>query len=384
MRAAHLLFRMASLLSIAVFWALAGAAPAEAAAYKAAAVTFDPAWGDVDGNIRRIVDAANAAADQGARLLVFPETATTGYIFDDIAMIQPYLDTIPGKATEALAKVAAERNIFISIGLAERDAVSGLAYNSAALIGPKGLIGKYRKHGLNPQDQRWASPGNLGFPVFDTGLGRITLLICYDDTYWQYGRLGLLHDADVIAWSSASDRVMPGTPAKDAKADHSTVANVQYLAAHNGAWVVAATRNGVETNPLTKQQLYYNGGASIWGPTGDKIAQAPVTAPNVTASGVTNILIAEIDPAAGKAIREKLSALRRPELYGLLALHRAPTDADASPKARPVELAAQAAAAAVTMAVAVQLVKIVVLAEAVGVHLGLALLQILYSNLVYK
>ena len=91
--------------------------------------------------------------------------------------------------------------------------VTGLGYNTAALIGPDGYIGKYRKHGLNAQDQRWVANGDLGFPVFDTELGRITMLICYDDTYWQYGRLAALHDVDIIAWVSASDRVMPGTPA---------------------------------------------------------------------------------------------------------------------------------------------------------------------------
>jgi predicted amidohydrolase len=318
-------------------------APVAASPFKAAAITFDPAWGDVDGNIRRIVEAANKAADQGARLLVFPETATTGYIFDSFAMARPFLDPIPGKATDALAKVTAARNIYISIGLAEFDPASGLAYNSAALVGPKGYIGKYRKHGLNPQDQLLFAQGNLGFPVFDTELGRIMPLICYDDTYWQYGRMSLLHDADIIAWSSVSDRVMPGTPAKLAKADHSTVANVQYLSAHNGVFVVAATRNGIETNPLTKQQLYYNGGSSIWNPKGEKIAQAPVSPPETIPSGTTSILIADIDPEAGKPVRDALLALRRPSLYGLLALHRAPTDARATTQPRKIDLAAQAA-----------------------------------------
>lgn len=321
-------------------------ARASATSFKAAAVTFDPAWGDVDGNIRRIVDAANKAADLGAKLLVFPETATSGYIFDSFSMISPFLDTIPGKATDALTRVAAERNVYISIGIAERDVGSGLGYNSAALIGPKGYIGKYRKIGLNSQDQRWANQGNLGFPVFDTELGRLTLLICYDDTYWQYARLSLLHDVDIIAWSSASDRVMPGTPFNEAKGDHSTVANVQYLAAHNGAWVVATTRNGIETNPLTRQQLYYNGGSSIWNPGGEIIAQAPVTPPEILPSGVADIIIAEIEPARSKAVRDRLFALRRPELYGLLALHRAPTDAGATSNPHQIEISAQAIASA--------------------------------------
>ncbi|KTC85454.1 N-carbamoyl-D-amino acid hydrolase [Legionella drozanskii LLAP-1] len=204
--------------------------------------------------------------------------------------------------------------------------MSGLGYNTSALIGPEGYIGKYRKHGLNSQDQRWTSVGNVGFPVFDTELGRISLLICYDDTYWQYARLALLHQVDIIAWSSVSDRVMPGTPPEQAKGDHSTIASVQHLSADTGAWVVAATRNGIETNPITQQQLYYNGGSSIWDPSGNKVAQLPVLKPEVLASGVHGVAIATIEPGKSAPVREELLKRRRPEMYGVLALHRAPTD----------------------------------------------------------
>lgn len=311
--------------------------------YKAAAVAYDPAWGDLDGNIERIVAAVEEVSTTGARLLVFPEQATTGYIFDDFDMVRPYLDTIPGRATDAIGKVAKAKNVYVTVGIAEIDPVSGLGYNAVALVGPEGYIGKYRKHGLNSQDQRWVSPGNLGFPVFDTELGRIMLLICYDDTYWQYARLALLHDVDVLAWSSASDRVMPGSPKPEFKLDHSTIANVQYLSRYTGAWVVAATRNGIETNPKTGQKLYYNGGSSLWSPTGNKIAQADVVPPENLPSGVHGIALADIDIAQSKPVRDQLLKRRRPELYGLLALHRAPTDSQATAKAAFPTLAAQAA-----------------------------------------
>jgi predicted amidohydrolase len=313
------------------------------APFKAAAVAYDPQWGDLEGNIARIAAAANQVADSGARLLVFPEQATVGYIFDNFEMVRPYLDTIPGKTTAALEKVTADRNIYVTVGIAELDADSGLGFNTVALIGPKGYIGKYRKHGLNSQDQRWVSQGNTGFPVFDTELGRIMLLICYDDTYWQFGRLAALHDVDVIAWSSASDRVMPGTPASEATGNHSTVANVQYLSKFSGAWVVAATRNGIETNPITNQKLYYNGGSSIWSPIGDKIAQAEVFPPETFKPGLNGFVTAQIDVAQTAPVRQALLEQRRPELYGLLALHRSPTDANASTQTFKPKLAAQAA-----------------------------------------
>jgi predicted amidohydrolase len=305
---------------------------------KVAAVAFDPAWGDLDGNIARMAAGIEEVAKQGVRLAVLPETATTGYIFDSFAMVKPYLDTVPGKATDALEKITRTHHMYVSVGLAEIDPASGLAYNSAALIGPNGYIGKYRKHGLNAQDQLWATAGNLGFPVFDTEIGRISLLICYDDTYWQYARLAALDDVDIIAWSSVSDRVMPGTPAAQAMGDHSTVANVQYLSAVSGAWVIASTRNGIEENPITRQRLYYNGGSSIWNPQSKNIAQLPVMPPEVLPSGVHGVAMADIAPADAAPVRAALLARRRPEMYGLLALHRAPTDAVATATPRRVKL----------------------------------------------
>jgi predicted amidohydrolase len=298
--------------------------------YKAAAIVYDPAWGDLDGNIARISAAVDAAGAQGVKLAVLPEQATIGYIFDSFAMVRPYLDTIPGKTTDALSKVTMRHHMYVAVGIAELDPVTGLGYNTAALVGPNGYIGKYRKHGLNPQDQAWVTPGDGGFPVFDTELGRLSMLICYDDTYWQYPRLAALHNVDVVAWLSSSDRVTPGTPPAQAKGDHSTVATVQHIAAFNGVWLVAATRDGIEKNPQTGQTLYYNGGSSIWDPSGNKVAQAPVVQPEVLSPGAHGMIVAEITPSMSAPVRNAVLARRRPGMYGLLALHRAPTDSNAT------------------------------------------------------
>nr|WP_202972533.1 nitrilase-related carbon-nitrogen hydrolase [Legionella drozanskii] len=74
--------------------------------FKAAAVAYDPAWGDLDGNIERMVIGVENVAKQDVKLAVLPETANMGYIFDDFAMVRPFLDTVPGKTTDALLKVA--------------------------------------------------------------------------------------------------------------------------------------------------------------------------------------------------------------------------------------------------------------------------------------
>jgi predicted amidohydrolase len=201
------------LLAVIAPWLQLCAAEEPLKSYKAAAVVYDPAWGDLDGNIARIAAGVDKAGERGVKLAVLPEQATIGYIFGSFAMVRPYLDTIPGKTTDALAKITARHHMYVAVGIAELDPVTGLGYNTAALVGPKGYIGKYRKHGLNSQDQAWVTPGDGGFPVFDTELGRVMMLICYDDTYWQYPRLAALHNVDVVAWLSSSDRVTSGTPA---------------------------------------------------------------------------------------------------------------------------------------------------------------------------
>jgi predicted amidohydrolase len=307
---------------------------------KVAAVDFVPAWGDLDGNIARLAQAVEKAAREGVNYAVFPETAVSGYLFSDPAQIAPYLDTIPGKTTASLLPILARTGMYMSVGIAERDVETGLAYNSAVLLGPKGVIGKYRKIGLNPQDQKVFAPGNTDVEVFDTPIGRIGLVICYDDTYWQYPRLAALRGAQIIGWHSVSDRVMPGTPAAEATGDHSTVSNVQYMSAQNGVWVVAATRSGIETNSITGRKLYYNGGSSIWSPEGRKLAQAPVVPPEELAPGLHGVFSATITPSDSNTVRAARLALRRPALYlPLLALHRSPVDGNATGAQRSVSLA---------------------------------------------
>jgi predicted amidohydrolase len=307
---------------------------------KVAAVDFVPAWGDLDGNIARLAQAAEKVAADKVDFAVFPETAVSGYLFSDSAQLAPFVDTIPGRTTAAILPVLQRTGMYMTVGIAEREAATGLVYNTAVLMGPNGIIGKYRKNGLNPQDQKVFAPGTTGVEVFDTPLGRVALLICYDDTYWQYGRLAALRGAQIIAWHSVSDRVMPGTPPAQATGNHSTVASVQYLSGQNGVWVVGATRSGIETNPVTGGKLYYNGGSSIWSPKGEKIVQAPVVPPEYLPPGLAGVYSASIVPADADKERTAMLARRRPDLYPVLALHRSPTDANATITERLVALTA--------------------------------------------
>ena len=296
-----------------------------------AAVDFVPAWGSIDTNISNLVQAVEKVAKQGVDFAVFPETAQSGYLFSDNAELEPFLDTIPGKTTDAILPLLKKHNMYMAVGIAERDVQTNIPYNSAVLMGPDGIIGTYRKIGLNSQDRKVFGPGNTGINVFDTPIGKIALLICFDDTYWQYARIAMLKGAQIIAWHSVSDRVMPNASAKEKLGDHSTVAHVQHMSALNGVWVVGATRSGIETNPNNNSQVYYNGGSSIWNPLGEKIAQAPVIGPVVLPNGLHGIYTAKINVSQSDAIRERILKRRRPKLYNpLLALHRVPTDINAT------------------------------------------------------
>jgi predicted amidohydrolase len=308
---------------------------------KVAAGDFIPAWGDRDGNIRRLVQAVERVAAEGVHYAVFPETAISGYNFADPAQLAPFVDTIPGRATDALLPLLRRTGMYMSIGIAEKDATTGIFYNTAVLMGPEGIVGKYRKNGLNGQDVQLFGPGDTDVGVFDTAIGRIALIICYDDTYWQYDRLAALRGAQIIGWHSVSDRVMPGTPPAKARANHSTVASVQHMSALNGLWVIGATRSGIERNPINGSEFYYNGGSSIWSPQGRRLVQAPVVPPAVLPPGLNGIFATTIIPAEADAVREQRLAARRPGLYTpWLALRRAPVDNTATATPRSVQFAA--------------------------------------------
>jgi predicted amidohydrolase len=311
----------------------------ESKPFKVAAVEFNPELFEFDRNIRRARAVAEEAARNGARLIVMPEAALSGYIYRDLEQFRPYLDTVPGKGTDAVAEVCATHRCYIAIGIAEIDPATGLTYNTGALVGPAGYIGKYRKNGLNPSDILWFTPGNTGYPVFETELGNICMIICYDDTYWEPGRLAAIKRADIIAYICSSDRVFTQLgPAS--RGNHSTIAAVQQLSAWNGLAMVAADRNNVESNPTTGISVIYGGAASIWQADGHRTGHLPATNQNMTSANPGSILYGEINPALYSNDQKSTLARRRPELYGDLAFYKAPTDTQASTQSHRITISA--------------------------------------------
>ncbi|KRE36433.1 nitrilase-related carbon-nitrogen hydrolase [Paenibacillus sp. Soil724D2] len=221
--------------------------------YKAAAVQFNPVLGDLENNRRRMTDMLIEAAEQGAKLIVFPEMASSGYVWEDRKEISPYVETIPGPTTDAVLAVASKHQCYVVIGLPEVDPGTGAYYNSAVLVGPEGIVGSYRKTHLFAADPRWAREGNDGVQVFETKIGRIALLICMDAMYFEPSRIAALQRADIIAfptnWVGASNNPPSKTWCLRAK--------------ENGLFWIASNRSD------TERGAQFTGGSAIIDQNGD-------------------------------------------------------------------------------------------------------------------
>lgn len=170
-----------------------------------------PQTANKNANLEKMTRFVHEAAQQGAQLVVFPELALTGYHcgdrFFDVA------ETIPGATTDYFTQLARKHDIHIIWGMVEKT-LPGILYNAAALVGPEGYIGRWRKNTLPGHatdmagagafpDRRYFSAGSE-LEVYDTAIGRIGVLICYDIFFPELARLLTLKGADVIVGISGS------------------------------------------------------------------------------------------------------------------------------------------------------------------------------------
>jgi predicted amidohydrolase len=161
-------------------------------------------------NLDRVSELLGMAALRGAKLVVFPECAITGYVFGSREEAMPLAEPVPGPSTEALADLCAQRDVHAVVGLLETDGEH--LYNAAALVGPQGVVGTYRKVHLPYLGvDRFADRGSGPFRVYDTPLAKIGLLICYDANFPEACRVLALGGAEIIAlptnWPTGRDKV---------------------------------------------------------------------------------------------------------------------------------------------------------------------------------
>lgn len=171
---------------------------------------------DVDRNLAATIDDINKAAENGAQLIVLPELHRSLY-FCQTESLQHFdlAESIPGPTTEALSEVARENNVVIVASIFERR-TKGIYHNTAVVLESNGEIaGIYRKMHI-PDDpgyyeKYYFTPGDLGFKAIDTSVGKIGVLVCWDQWYPEAARLTALAGADLIViptaigWDPADD-----------------------------------------------------------------------------------------------------------------------------------------------------------------------------------
>ncbi len=166
--------------------------------YRVAAIQYESTLGAREQNTGDLLRLVEEAAQHEARLIVLPEMATTGYCWESREEIAPHVEPIPGPTTDRFQQLAAHYGCYIAVSLPEVDPDTNIYYNSVALLGPEGIVGTYRKIHSYISEPRWARDGDIGMPVWETPLGRLTALICMDAEYFEAARIPALHGADVI------------------------------------------------------------------------------------------------------------------------------------------------------------------------------------------
>ena len=202
-------------------------------------------------NLQKAVALVEEAAQSGAEVICLPELFQTQYFCqrEDIALFD-LADTVPGPTTETLSKIAKARGVVIVAPLFERRA-PGVYHNSAAIIDANGeVVGLYRKMHI-PDDPAYYekfyfTPGDLGFRAFNTQVGRIATLICWDQWYPEGARVTALKGAETLFFPTAigwhpSEKEEFGERQYDA---WQTIQRAHAIA--NGVFVCAVNRVGHE------------------------------------------------------------------------------------------------------------------------------------------
>ena len=180
-------------------------------------VNYGSIWNDKAASIGKVKRLIGEAADQGINILVFPELSLSGYESnEDNTMHREFAETIPGPTTEEIAALTKKLDIYVILGMPERDpGDAATCYISCPLLGPEGFIGNYRKLHLGTPPlfrESLCFTGGDSVPVFATRYGPIGIQICAD--FWVFpelSRILMLKGARIIVNSTAS-MSMPERP----------------------------------------------------------------------------------------------------------------------------------------------------------------------------
>ncbi|MFH1079306.1 MAG: nitrilase-related carbon-nitrogen hydrolase [Pseudomonadota bacterium] len=161
---------------------------------KAGFIQFDPLFGNVKDNIEKAIQLIESL---DADIIVLPEFFNTGYLFTSKQEAKDLAEIIPGgPTTEALCNIARKKNLYLVGGLVEQ--AGDRLYNAAILVSPQGHVATYRKVHLFNEETLWFTPGDRGFEVYDIGLCKLGIMICFDWIFPEAMRVLALKGADLI------------------------------------------------------------------------------------------------------------------------------------------------------------------------------------------
>jgi len=217
-----------------------------------------PKLGNKKRNLRQISEQAFKARKKNVDLLVFPELHLTGYTMRD--EVSHLAESIPGPSTRKVETLAREHGVHVVFGMPEESEVKGVIHNTAVFVGPKGLVGRYRKIHLPThsvfEERRYYRPGQEA-SVFKTDIGVIGLSICYDLYFPELTRLQALQGAELLVCISASPGLRP----------RFFEGFCLSRAMENAVYLAYVNRVGIE------EGLQFWGGSRVIAPNGSVLAQ---------------------------------------------------------------------------------------------------------------
>lgn len=216
-------------------------------------------------NMQRLAESIKALASEGAELIILQELHNSLY-FCQVENVNNFdlAEPIPGPSTEFFGSLAKELGVVIVTSLFEKRA-AGLYHNTAVVIERDGTIaGKYRKMHI-PDDPAYYekfyfTPGDLGFYPIDTSVGRLGVLVCWDQWYPEAARLMALQGAEMLIYPTAIGFESSDEPAEQQRQREAWTTVQRGHAVANGLPVVAVNRVGHETDPSGM-----TGGIEFWG-----------------------------------------------------------------------------------------------------------------------
>lgn len=262
---------------------------------------------DPQSNLNYSIAQIHAAAAAGADLVVLPELHLGPYFCQNEDFLHfSSAESIPGPTTEILAKLAKDLNIVIVSTLFEKRA-PGLYHNTAVVLDKDGtLAGKYRKMHI-PDDpgfyeKYYFTPGDLGFQPISTSIGKLGILICWDQWFPEAARLMALAGAEILIYPTAIGWNPEDDQAEQERQLDAWITIQRAHAVANGIPVIACNRIGFEKAPDSDAGIDFWGNSFITGPQGDYLCRANATE--------TKLLVAGIDAAHNEQVRQIWPYLR--------------------------------------------------------------------------